>query len=113
MAALTPRNPTGRAPGMPNNSVKAHYPQDSPEERAVEPFGGIVSARVSDLARELDTTPEELLDAIDRTGMEPLVDTAQDKGGRGEKRGRPTDPDLRSLALTTEAVRRVEEELEG
>ena len=65
-------------------------------------WGGIVSARVADLADALDATSEEqLLDALEESGVEPLIDTAKQKR---QERDRPTDPALRSIALTTEAL---------
>jgi hypothetical protein len=64
-------------------------------------WGGIVSARVADLADALDATPEELLEALEESGVEPLTDTAKQKR---QERDRPTDPALRSIALTTEAL---------
>lgn len=62
-------------------------------------WGGIVSARLVDYAGALETTPGAVLSALDREGIEPLTDTAQEKG-QSRSEGRPTDPTLRSLALT-------------
>lgn len=86
---------------MANSPVQAHYIQDSPEDRSVEAWGGIVSARLEDLARELGTTPEEILGALDRGDAEPLVDTAVQKK---TERERPEAPSLRSLAFTEEEL---------
>jgi flagellar motility protein MotE (MotC chaperone) len=87
---------------MPNGTVRAHFTQDSPEERSVESWGGIVSARLEDLARELGTTTEAIAQAVEEGEAEPLVDTARQKK---RERDRPTDPALRSLAFTTEELR--------
>jgi flagellar motility protein MotE (MotC chaperone) len=87
---------------MANSPVQAHYTKDSPEERSVESWGGIVSARVEDLARELGTTTEAIAQAVEEGEAEPLVDTSRQKKAQ---RDRPTDPELRSLAFTTEELR--------
>jgi hypothetical protein len=67
----------------------------------VRAWGGIVSARLTDLADAAGTTPDGLLEAADQAGRDPIVDTARSKGRRGEP-DRPTDPDLRCLAFTRE-----------
>ena len=52
---------------------------------------GIVSARLSDIAGALETTPEEILDTLEAEGIEPVLDTAdpatqmlteEERGGR-------------------------------
>jgi hypothetical protein len=68
---------------------------------------GIVSARLSDLADALETTPNVLMKALDELGIAPLVDTAKEKGRSREADERPTDPELRSLALPTRDLRKV------
>ena len=65
-----------------------------------------MSARLEDLARELGTTPEEILGALDRGDAEPLVDTAVQKK---TERERPTAPSLRSLAFTEEELGKLRE----
>lgn len=64
----------------------------------IEAWGGIASASVADWAEHFDCTPEDVLQTIEQAGVEPLVDTAKQKG---QDRERPTDPALRCLALTT------------
>jgi hypothetical protein len=64
-------------------------------------WGGIISARLSALATELDTTPEELMRATRREGIDPMVDTATDVG-RGSAHERPTDPEKRCVAFEFE-----------
>jgi hypothetical protein len=71
-------------------------------------WGGIVSARLTDYAGALGTAPEEVLGAVEREGIEPMLDTAEPKG-RGKDRDRPTDPELRCLALTREDFTRLVE----
>jgi len=71
----------------------------------IEVWGGIVSARLSDYAGALDSTPEEVLNAVDAEGIEPVLDTAEPKGR--EDHDRPTDPDLRCLAFSREDFRRL------
>jgi hypothetical protein len=90
---------------MPSSSaaVRAHYGAGGEQEdREVNEYGGIYSARVEDLADHLNTTPDDLLAAIERGEAEPLVDTARQKKAQ---RDRPTDPAIRSLAFTTEELR--------
>lgn len=77
------------------------------DEGEVSAWGGIVSARLSTLADQLNTTPEAILNVIEADGISPMVDTAEPKGrgknqGRGKNRDRPTDPGVRCLALTRE-----------
>ncbi len=74
--------------------VSAHRSGDT-----LEAWGGIVSAHLEDWAAELDCTPDDVLGAVDSTGIDPITDTAEPKG-RGRDRDRPTDPALRCLALT-------------
>jgi hypothetical protein len=62
-------------------------------------WGGIVSARLSDYAGALDSTPQAVLGAVEAEGITPAVDTAEPKG-RGDDRDRPTEPELRCLAFT-------------
>jgi hypothetical protein len=71
-------------------------------------WGGIVSARLSDYAGALDSTPQAVLDAVEAEGITPAVDTAEAKG-RGDDRERPTEPGLRCLAFTREDFRRLVE----
>jgi len=68
----------------------------------VEAWGGIVTARLADLADAAGTTPGGLLEAADRAGRDPIVDTAEPKNTRGEPADRPTDPTVRCLAFTRE-----------
>lgn len=68
---------------------------------------GIVSARLADLADMLETTPEAFLKAMRGAGIEPMVDTAQDKGRSRVASERPTDPELRSLAFPIHHLREV------
>jgi hypothetical protein len=60
------------------------------------------------MAGALNSTPEEVLDAVERKGIEPMLDTAKPKG-QGKDRDRPTDPGLRCLALTRENFGRLVE----
>jgi hypothetical protein len=78
----------------------------------VEAWGGIVSARLEAHADALGRPPEAILDAVEREGIEPLVDTAEPKG-RGDDRQRPTDPALRCLAFSREDFARLAGALDG
>jgi len=71
-------------------------------------WGGIVSARLEDIAGALETAPQAILGAVEREGIEPMLDTAEPKG-QGKDRDRPTDPELRCLALTREDFTRLVE----
>jgi hypothetical protein len=71
-------------------------------------WGGIVSARLEDIAGTLETAPGKVLDRLEAEGIEPMLDTAEPKG-QGKDRDRPTDPGLRCLALTREDFGRLVE----
>ncbi len=71
-------------------------------------WGGIVSARLDDIAGALETAPGKVLDRLEAEGIEPMLDTAEPKG-QGKDRDRPTDPELRCLALTREDFGRLVE----
>lgn len=59
---------------------------------------GIVTGTVEQYATALDVAPREVPAAIEAAGIEPLVDTSERKPR--ETHSRPTDPSLRSLAVT-------------
>jgi len=71
------------------------------------PKHGIVSARLEVLADVLNTRPSALLDAVKKTDIEPLMDTADDKGRSRNAETRPESPGLRCLAFTVEDFRRL------
>lgn len=66
---------------------------------------GLVAGHLSDLSDVLDCTPTELLDALERSEVTPLVDTARQK--EKKDRDRSTDPSLRCLAFTERDFRRL------
>jgi hypothetical protein len=68
----------------------------------VEAWGGIVTARLADLADAAGTTPAAFLEAAEQAGRTPIVDTARPKNTRGDSPDRPTDPTVRCLAFTRE-----------
>lgn len=70
---------------------------------------GIITGRLVDWAEALETSTSELLSAMDRAGVEPLVDTGRHKDG--EDHSRPTNPELRCIALTESDVGRISAEL--
>jgi hypothetical protein len=43
-------------------------------------WGGIVSARLEDIAGTLETAPGKVLDTLEAEGIEPMLDTAEPKG---------------------------------
>jgi hypothetical protein len=71
----------------------------------LEVWGGIVSAKLEQWAEELGCTPDDVLGAVDSAGIDPLVDTAQEKGRSRSDPDRATDPTLRCLALTIDDAR--------
>ena len=75
--------------------------QDSQKHRRGEltEHAGIVTGTLRQFAAALGTTPARVLSDIDRLGITPLNDTAALKAR--ETHERPTDPALRSLALTS------------
>jgi hypothetical protein len=70
-------------------------------------WGGIASARLSDYAGALETSPQAILDAVDAEGIDLILDTAEK--GQASDRERPTSPELRCLAFTREDFRRLVE----
>jgi hypothetical protein len=72
---------------------------------SLEAWGGIISAHLDDWAGELGCTPDDVLGAVDSAGIDPLVDTAQEKGRSRSDPDRATDPTLRCLALTIDDAR--------
>jgi hypothetical protein len=66
------------------------------ERQVLARQAGIVAGTLAEYADALDTTPERVLDAIRFT---PMVDTAENQAR--EDHDRPTDPQLRSLAMTS------------
>ena len=67
---------------------------------------GIVSARLVDVADALDTKPAAVLRAVEKAGIDPLVDTGESSTPR-ETHERPTAPELRCLAFNAEDLRTV------
>lgn len=80
---------------------------------------GIVSARLTTLADALNTTPTGVLRTVETADVDPMVDTATDKGRSRAAEERPSDPDVRCLAFAVEDFRQLaavvgaEEALEG
>lgn len=64
---------------------------------------------MSDLAAALDTAPVAVLEAIERNGITPLVDTAvpKRKTRDGEENGRPTNPEIRCLPFEVKDFRQL------
>lgn len=93
---------------MPARAVQARSHDVDPHTSGdgLEAWGGIISAHLDDWAKELNCTPNAVLDAVETAGIEPVVDTAEPKG-QGKDRARPTDPALRSLALTRDDAKRL------
>jgi hypothetical protein len=66
---------------------------------------GVVAGRVVQFARALDADVASVLDAVARSDVPVLVDTGQSKPN--ESHDRPTDPALRSLAISVAAFARL------
>jgi hypothetical protein len=88
-------------------TTRVNYASQGQQERELHVWGGVVSARVSDLADELGAQPQEVAQALQDVPC--LVDTARQKR---KERDRPTDPSLRSVALTTGQLDELRSELE-
>ena len=73
-------------------------------ERLTRRFG-IVCGPLSLWADVLDTTPDAVLSAIERTSIRPIIDTGKSK--TREKHARPTAPQLRHIAITTRDAARL------
>jgi hypothetical protein len=73
-------------------------------------YCGIVSGFLQSYATAWGTTPAAVLDAIERTGIRPMVDTAQAANNR-ETHTRPDDPARRCLAFQEADVRQLAREL--
>ena len=76
-----------------------HRPQDA-ETRGISGFAGILSGSVAAWARRLDTTPEDVVQAL--SAVPVLLDTAEAKGH--ENQDRPTAPHLRCIGLVARHV---------
>lgn len=86
-------------------------PQHHPRQHTGEPLArrfGIVCGRVQQFADALDVPAGHVLDVVEDAGIELMVDTATDSSTRTRTDyDRPTDPDLRCLAMTREDFARV------
>jgi hypothetical protein len=98
---------------MDMHAGTGHHFSKAGGEGEVHVWGGIVSARLSDLAEALGTGPEKLMDAADREGITPMVDTATPAGRSDSEDDRPTDPALRSVAFAREDVARLRDKIEA
>lgn len=94
---------------MRSRSARSHKVEPHTRSGELTSQSGIITGRLTDWADALETTTSELLSAIDRAGVDPLVDTGKQK--EGEDHSRPTQPELRCLALTESDVGRISAEL--
>ena len=76
-----------------------------PDSQTLQAWGGIVTGTIESWATALETTPASVETALGALDVEPLVDTAEDKGQAGSER--PTSPDLRSVALFRKDAKRL------
>jgi hypothetical protein len=95
-----------------SNSYGANYATGGGERGELHEWGGIVSARISDLARSIGAHPEEVARAVESEAVDTIMDTAKEKGQRKDE-DRPTDPELRSVALTEEGLQALRNEVSG
>jgi hypothetical protein len=79
-----------------------NYVAHTDDRQVLARQAGIVAGTLSEFADALQTTPERVLARID---FPLLVDTATNKAR--EDHDRPTDPQLRSLAMTTDQFARL------
>lgn len=93
---------------MKGQSVRSHDTEAHTRSGLTRKFG-IVTGRLADWATELETTSARVLGAIEAAGITPLVDTAVSDGSA--KYDRPTDPELRCIAMSKRNVGRVTAEL--
>lgn len=94
---------------MRSRSARSQKVQPHTRSGELTSQSGIITGRLTDWADALETTSAELLNAMDRAGVEPLIDTGSPKDG--EEHQRPTNPELRCIALTEADVGRVSAEL--
>lgn len=73
-------------------------------------WGGIVAGTIADFAGALEVSSEAVLQAVQDTGVTPMVDTGRRGDKSTEDHGpRPDDPERRSLAFTTDDFQAVVE----
>lgn len=94
---------------MRSRSARSQKVQPHTRSGELTSQSGIITGRLADWADALETTSAELLDAMERAGVEPLIDTGTPKDGEGHQR--PTNPELRCIAMTEADVGRVSAEL--
>lgn len=95
------------------DGVRAHYLQDSPENRVLSWWGGLVSATVEDYAAAIGCGPSAIVEAVESGDVDPLTDTSVPKGQRGSEEERPTDPELRSLCFCRDEFEKLVEAVGG
>ena len=83
---------------MRSRSARSQKVQPHTRSGELTSQSGIITGRLADWADALETTSDELLEAMQRAGVEPLIDTGTSKDGEGHQR--PTNPELRCIALT-------------
>lgn len=83
---------------------QAKLRHDAKGNRSIESWGGVHTGTVQEWANSLDCTPAEVVEAIEAAGIELLVDTARQKR---QSRDRPTDPELRSVAMVPEEAEKL------
>lgn len=83
-----------------------YHPRQQADEQLARRFG-IVAGRVEQFADVLDVPARDVLGAIERAGVDCMVDTATDVGNSRTPCDRPTCPDLRCLAMTRDDFARV------
>lgn len=93
---------------MTGQSARSHDTKAHTRSGLTRKFG-IVTGRLADWAAELEATPARVLSAMEAVGMTPLMDTAVNNGS--SKYDRPTDPELRCIAMSKRDVGRVAAEL--
>lgn len=83
---------------------QAKLRHDAKGDRSIESWGGVHTGTVQEWANSLGCTPAEVVEAIEAAGIELLVDTSKQKR---QERDRPTDPELRSVAMVPEEAEKL------
>ena len=83
---------------------QAKLRHDAKGDRSIEAWGGVLTGTVQEWADALGCDPATVVDTIEAAGIELLMDTAKQKR---QSRDRPTDPELRSVAMVPEEAEKL------
>ena len=80
------------------------------DSQTLQAWGGIVTGTIESWAEALDVAPSDVEAALDALDAEVLMDTAVPKK---RDSGRPTSPNLRSVALSADGARKLAADLQS